>query len=661
MVNWLVFFLITFSLKSINNKYTEDAPIIDGKISEECWNNANILCEFVQLTPQKGESPTESTKVYLLHDNKNLYFGMKCFDDPGKIKANTRIRESDRIAWDDGIGIFISPDKNKMDGYLFQLNAVGTQKDVRLSEGGNSSFAEWDGEWSGKTTFSDDGWEAEIVIPFRILEYNNADTNWGFNVIRFIARKLEVISWCNISDQGRIKEWGEMRGLKLKRVSEAQKLINYNFSPFGGVFLRKQQKNINLGVDALKINLNSKFKSEFTLFPDYAHIEADVDEFNLDKLPQWLPEKRPFFIEDLGMFDTPITLLYTRSITGILTGAKAIVHLPGIDCGFLGAILDTTPKEMTLAGRVKKSTKWFNLGFLGINNINPENKVFNFDASFNLPKQIFLSGQVAKSWTESNGSDILYYLLFKRTVDTGLNLTAYYKYIPLNFKDIRGYIPMIDLITSQIGISPKFQLNRWIIRDFSLNSGYLLWQTTFYEKIKESIWGGMNFTFLRNIMGSFSYTNEVRIYNSEHYYNKLWTLTTSYMPGGMSGVGLNLVYGDYWGGKLIYPSLNFNYTLYKIFTNSLILNYQILNYPDGTADSALILVYIPSLTPFENLNLRSFIQRSDKSNIFMTNILLDWTIFKRSKLYIALNRTKDINTKEVSWIFFTKINSSIWF
>lgn len=221
---------------------------------------------------------------------------------------------------------------------------------------------------------------------------------------------------------------------------------------------------------------------------------------------------------------------------------------------------------------------------------------------------------------------------------------------------------MRDLISKQISFSPKFQINRWIIRDFSIGSGYVNWQTTAHNKIKESIWGRVNFGFLKNIFSSLSYTDEERIYNAECYFNKLWTYAISYLPGGMSNVNFSFVYGDYWGGILYYPSANLNFTLFKNFTNSLVLDCQILQFPDAASDTALIFVYIPCFNILKNLNLRSFIQWSDKSDILVTNFLLDWTFFRWSKLYIALNRTETLtNKEEPSWVFFMKISSRFWF
>lgn len=657
----MLYLLFLLTLKDVTIVKTEHRPIVDGFLSEDLWKSATVIKDFIQLMPQKGAMPTESTVVYLMYDDENLYIGAMCFQERAQIKANTTIRDHNRIGWDDAFGIFVCPDeKERMVGYVFMVNAIGTQLDSKIYEGGNAVFNEWDGNWQSSTAATEDGWSVEITLPFEILGVNEKTLQMGVNIIRGIIHKLELVSWCNVSSQHKIDEWGVIKGFHLKGSYKKEKI--YSLSPYGSISVRNDGAVPKGGIDAFKISLGNKFKSEFTLYPDYAHIEADVDEFNLDKLPQWLPEKRPFFIEDLGMFDTPVTLLYTRSIADIKTGIKVVGKLSGVEAGFLGTILDTVSNERTFSCRLKKSNKWSNLGLLGIKNFNPENRIFDVDVSVNLPKQIYFSGQVARSWQGDNENNLLQYYLLKRTVDVGFNFSLRYEYIPADFVDVRGYIPLTDLISRQLTISPKFQVNRWVLRDFSINSGYLKWETTSRREIKEALWGGASLTFLKNIIGSLYYTDEQRSYDTKVYDNKLWSSQISYLPGGMSGGNISFVYGDYWGGVLYYPSLTLNFALFKDFTNSLVINYQLLKFPDGTCDTALIFVYMPSLNIFKNLNLRSFIQWSEKSDVLMTNALLDWTIYRSTKLYIALNRTETLSNKEEpSWVFFIKIRSGIWF
>jgi len=664
MINLLIFLALVNNMsKSLDITYTDYPPVVDGKITEECWYHASVITDFVQLMPKKGSQPTESTKVYLLYDNENLYFGINCLDAPNQIKASTKIRDSDRISWDDGIVIFISPGKNGMEGYVFQLNVLGTQRDLKLSEGGNSIFPEWDGDWSGEVVVTENGWEAEISIPFRILKYNEKENVWKFNFIRGIIRKMEIISWCNVSSQFRIADFGYISGFDFKIRNRGKKRINFKFSPYGSLFWRDERENPKFGIESFRINFTTEIKSEFTLYPDYAHIEADIDEFNLDKLPQWLPEKRPFFMEGMTTFDTPITLLYTRSIGDIIGGTKVLGKPAGFDIGFLATINDTTQKEKTVAGRLKKTFGNCNIGIFGLYDLEPENKVLDADGSAILIKQIYLSGQIAKSWLANRGSDLLYYIRARREVDTGVNFQILHKYIPSNFIDIRGYIPMCDLINTEANLTPKFQINRWLIRNFSFSGSYTNWQTTANSPIKKGGGGGIGFSFVKNFSGTCYFNEEQRWYENRCYKNLIWTITGSYLQGGMTGINLYYAWGNYWGGKLYYPSINLNYTFFRQLTSSFIVNYQVIEYADKPSDKALIAVLISSFNLTRNLNLRSFLQWSNKSEILMTNFLLDWNITDRSKLYIALNRksTLDSTENEQKWEFFIKIRSSIWF
>jgi len=250
----------------------------------------------------------------------------------------------------------------------------------------------------------------------------------------------------------------------------------------------------------------------------------------------------------------------------------------------------------------------------------------------------------------------------KRYVEAGINFDLRYKYIPSNFEDVRGYIPLKDYIGSSVAVWPIFQINKGIIKKFYFSGSYSLWQTTAYSPLKKSGAGGLEITFIKNLSTSFSLNREKRWYGIHHYENKLWTLSGSYQPGGMSGVNLSYTSGDYWGGKLYYPSVSLNYTFLGKLTNSLNVSYQMIKYPN-TIDKELITALIPSFSIRKNLNLRSFLQWSDKSKVLMANFLLDWDVVEKTKLYIAFNRKAEINSSGASpeEIFFLKIGSGFSF
>src|SRR5205085_470804 len=85
----------------------------------------------------------------------------------------------------------LSPHHDRLTGAIFMVSAAGAQRDATISNDTNSDYS-WDGVWESATRITDDGWIAEIRIPFSQLRFPAADKQvWGINVVRYIHRKNE--------------------------------------------------------------------------------------------------------------------------------------------------------------------------------------------------------------------------------------------------------------------------------------------------------------------------------------------------------------------------------------------------------------------------------------------------------------------------------------
>jgi hypothetical protein len=67
-----------------------------------------------------------------------------------------------------------------------------------------------------------------------------------------------------------------------------------------------------------------------TINPDFSQVEADVGQVLLnERFALFYPEKRPFFLDGLELFDSPNQLIYTRQIVAPLGGVKLAGKLGG--------------------------------------------------------------------------------------------------------------------------------------------------------------------------------------------------------------------------------------------------------------------------------------------------------------------------------------------
>jgi len=168
-----------------------EAPRIDGELGDACWRDAPAIGELVMTEPWLGRPPTQRTVVKLLHDRHHLYLGLWCFDDdPTRIRASQRARDA-RLDPDDRVEILIDPFENRRTGYFFQIGAGGSVGGTLISQNGGRFDKPWDAVWSGVSRVTDEGWVAEVAIPFRSIPRREGAGRWGFNLARYVRASDE--------------------------------------------------------------------------------------------------------------------------------------------------------------------------------------------------------------------------------------------------------------------------------------------------------------------------------------------------------------------------------------------------------------------------------------------------------------------------------------
>lgn len=292
-------------------------PAIDGRLDDPAWQHGEWYSDFVQFHPYEGQTPTEQTAFKILYDENNLYIAIRCYDSkPETIER--RLSRRDNTSGD-YVMVFIDSLHDLRTSYCFAVNAAGVKADQLLP---NDSFDEnsvdlsWDPIWEAKATTDEQGWSAEMKIPFSQLRFSTSGEQvWGLEVWRELFRQGEISLWQPISKDapGWTSQFGELRGmtgLKPRRQVEIMpyavgKLRSFPAEP-GNPFLTGRQKNLFGGLDG-KIGLTHDLTLNFTLNPDFGQVEADPSEINLTAYETYFEEKRPFFVEGQNITDYRIT------------------------------------------------------------------------------------------------------------------------------------------------------------------------------------------------------------------------------------------------------------------------------------------------------------------------------------------------------------------
>ena len=113
---------------------TKRPPRIDGTLDDPIWGTAPTTGDFRQREPLETQAATEKTEVHILYDSRHVYFGIHCYDDAPQRIVATQLRQDLSQDLDDNFAIVIDPTLSHRNGYIFQVNPLGTQRDGEIIE-----------------------------------------------------------------------------------------------------------------------------------------------------------------------------------------------------------------------------------------------------------------------------------------------------------------------------------------------------------------------------------------------------------------------------------------------------------------------------------------------------------------------------------------------
>jgi hypothetical protein len=287
--------------------------VLDGVLDEPAWQRAAASAGFLQRDPDNGAPVSERTEVRILFDRFTLYLGFSCFDsEPDRLLGNQMQRDQpfeadDRLMW--AIDTFL----DGRTGYFFEVNPSGAMGDglVRPGLGGNVGGEvnkSWDGIWLARVRRTDEGWFAEIEIPFRTVNFARGADAWGINFQRTVRRKNEEALWTgHARNQGltRLSNAGRLEGLSNISQGLGLDIVPYAVANAESAPGRGRPATTGdgaVGVD-LFYNVTPGLRFNFTVNTDFAETEVDERRVNLTRFPLFFPEKRDFFLEGSSFFD----------------------------------------------------------------------------------------------------------------------------------------------------------------------------------------------------------------------------------------------------------------------------------------------------------------------------------------------------------------------
>ncbi|MBI4429174.1 MAG: carbohydrate binding family 9 domain-containing protein [Ignavibacteriales bacterium] len=311
-----------------------NAPVIDGEVENDlAYAKAMPLTEFWQVKPDDGQPASERTEVRVVYTSDTLYFGVICYDSsPSEIIVSENRRDA-LLDETDCVQILLDTYRDKQNGFIFGTNPGGLEYDAQITKEGELSMLaqttgstggfnlNWDGSWEVRTMTGSFGWSAEFAIPFRTLRYAGSNPQtWGLNIQRNIRRRKETAFWSKIPRQftiNRVSYAGELLGLNLP-IPKNLKFIPYALGKTRQTPNRRNPPLIGQSGFDMKYSVTPSLTLDGTINTDFAQVEVDEQQVNLDRFDLFFPEKRPFFLENAGVFDVgspgEVELFFSRRI-----------------------------------------------------------------------------------------------------------------------------------------------------------------------------------------------------------------------------------------------------------------------------------------------------------------------------------------------------------
>lgn len=313
----------------------EKAPVIDGKLDDEVWKNAVLLKDFYQRSPGDNTEPSKPTEVLIAYDPRFLYFAFKCYDEPDKVRAT--VAKRDNVFGEDNVRIYLDTFNDQRRAYILGFNPYGIQQDAIFTNGQGEDY-NFDIVMESKGVMTADGWTVEVAVPFKSLRYTaGKDKLWGIHIFRNIDRfNDEIDSWMpNDRDNASfLAQAGHITGLEgIQTQRQLEITPSLTISEKGlrtrTVSVRTLNNNpafvdpgnfVNKPVEfepgvTVKLGITPTITLDAAINPDFAQVEADSLVVTTNqRFPIFFPEKRPFFLEGIDYFQTPMSVVHTRTI-----------------------------------------------------------------------------------------------------------------------------------------------------------------------------------------------------------------------------------------------------------------------------------------------------------------------------------------------------------
>jgi hypothetical protein len=680
-----------------------EGPTLDGDVlGDPAWAAATPIEGFVQELPTEGAPVSEKTEVRMIFTKDTLYIGAVLYDrEPQSIVVSDSRRDAplDDV---DSFRIIFDTYRDRQNGFVFGTNPAGVEYDGQstlegqggggMSGGGMQGFGSgggfnvnWDGAWQVRTKISDIGWTAEFAIPFKTLRFPAGESQtWGVNFQRIIRRHNERAYWAPIPRQFnlyRVSLAGSISGIRTPSFR------NFKLMPFvlgstiaSGVRPVDSETSGEVGGD-LKFNLTPSLALDGTVNTDFAQVEVDDQQVNLDRFNLFFPEKRPFFLENAGFFSVgnpgEVDLFFSRRI-GLGNAGEAIPIIAGgrvsgkagrYNVGLLSMqtndLDNVVPSTNFSVARISRDLpNRSSIGGILVNRVgvgdlaasDDNNQTFGIDGRLGVKQNTVVSGFLARTRTPGvDGPDVnvLAYNLRSRTNLRKLDVDIGYQQVGKDFNPEVGFLSRNDgYRKGDIRVMTRFRPKRFFqelrphvtVRSFwgfdgFQESGYAHIDNHWVLKDSTEMHSGVNL-IQEGVRVPFEIYPGIFVPAGDYKNAEVQPvlMTNQARPVTLS---LQSNFGGFFSGhrKTISPTLRVRGG--QALTAELSYQRNDVDLPQGDFVTNLVRTRISySFTP--RIFAQSLIQYNDRADVWAVNLRVGWLQAANTGLFIVYNDTRGL-------------------
>ena len=708
----LIFNTIIFSITTFNFLLSESIapvvrstklPIMDGNvIDDEAWSSINPIISFTQKSPDEGQVATEKTAVRIMYSEQMFYVSVICYDSNPEGIVISDTRRDAPLNNTDSFMFILDTFHDQQNGFVFGTNAGGIEYDAQVSGGGEgmsiSSTRQsvgvganfninWDAAWDVKTEIGEYGWSAEFAIPFKTLRFSSAkDQSWGANFQRTIARKNEHVFWSPIPRQfslNRLALEGTLTGINVP-TDRNIKLMPYALGNNNKVINETSysESEGDFGLDA-KVGVTSSLTMDITYNTDFAQVEADEQQVNLDRFSLFFPEKRAFFLENAGLFSAgentyygpDIEMFFSRRI-GIVSGSRVPIlgggrltgDLGGFKLGILnmrtGSVKNVSDGDDYGVFRLKKElpNRTYFGGMVtrkkGLGDAGYINQSYSVDGALGIGDAIQLIGFAAKTdpapGIKGNNDSYAYVLEANRNTQSFTNQIRYSE-VGKNFNPEMGFVKRLGYrkvlfrILNRTRPKDFFGIlelrphitywGYWKLEDGFQETGFLHIDNHWEFRNGFRIDTGINFT-KEGVVDSFQIVSGEWVPPRTYDNKELHIRTNTNLTKPFSIILVTKIGGFFNGDRK-----NFDTTLrYRFgdrFTSEVISKYNDVKLDDGGEFITHLMRGRLTYALSSNIYIQSLLQYNNQSDEWSMNWRFIWQQSAATGLYIVYNEAQD--------------------